>query len=282
MCPKTRSPFFDTLSGKTVTTPNTTVQLKRFAKAYSSTCLAICEATGGYETTLLNVLIDLNIPAHRADALKVKAFIRSFGTLGKSDAIDAKGLAAYGQERHQHLTRWKPQDPSLAELHTLVERRVDLVTMRQAEKNRAKAPGVKAIAKSIRQVISLFDKQITELEKRIKDLVEQSECIKQTVKTLTSLKGIGMVTAVSLCAFMPELGTLTRRQAAALAGLAPHPNQSGSLDKYRRVRGGRPQIRKTLFMPALVAVKHNPRLKAFYEKLISEGKKPIVAITATM
>lgn len=99
---------------------------------------------------------------------------------------------------------------------------------------------------------------------------------------MRSIAGIGQTTAAQLAALMPELGTLGRRQAAALAGLAPHPRQSGSNDAYRRTRGGRPEIKQTLFMAALAAARHNPTLRDFYQRLKHNGKKPIVALIAVM
>ncbi len=265
--------------------PNKPAQLKRFLKRFGPQTLAICEATGGYERKLLDVLQELNIPTHRADALKVKAFIRSFGTLGKTDAMDARALALYGRERHAKLARWsKPQHYQL-HLQALVQRRHDLVQMRSAEKNRAKAPhtpDTKSIVTSIRDVIAMLNTQIKQIDRQIEDAIHRHPQLKKIITIMSQIKGIGTVTAASLCALMPELGALTRRQAAALAGMAPHPNQSGTADKYRRMKGGRPQVRKLLFMPALVAIKHEPKLKAFYENLIRKGKKPIIAVSAVM
>ena len=99
---------------------------------------------------------------------------------------------------------------------------------------------------------------------------------------LQTITGVGPVVATSLLALMPELGQLGRHQAAALAGLAPHPNQSGTADRYRRTRGGRPEVKRALFMAAMVAAKHNPQLKAAYQRMIANGKKPLVALTALM
>lgn len=274
--------FHDSKSGQAHTIANEAAKLKIFLKAFGGETLAVCEATGGYEATLLRVLDKAEIPAHRADAVKVKAFIRSFGIMGKSDAIDARALSDYGRERHDRLKRWDEPDAKRLHLQALAERRSDLVAMRQAEKNRLKAPGIKHIAASVRQVITMLDRQILKLETDIKKLVAGSETLSRTVETMTSLKGVGNVTAINLCAFMPELGAMTRRQAAALAGLAPHPNQSGNADNYRRVRGGRPQIRRVLFMATLVATRYDPLIKAFYNRLLENGKKPIVAITAAM
>ena len=113
-------------------------------------------------------------------------------------------------------------------------------------------------------------------------MTAQCQPIARAVNTLVAIEGMGAKTATALIALMPELGSLARRQAAALAGLAPHPRQSGELDAYRRTRGGRPEVKRVLFMAALSARKHNPTLKAFFERLVLAGKKPLVAITAIM
>ena len=112
--------MFDSHTGQTQTIPNRPAELQRFAAALDPTCLAICEATGGHETALLEALVNAERAAHRADARKVKAFIRSFGTLAKTDAIDARALAGYGQERHAKLARWQAPDPQRDQLQALV------------------------------------------------------------------------------------------------------------------------------------------------------------------
>ena len=131
-------------------------------------------------------------------------------------------------------------------------------------------------------LVESFEAQIKAIEADINALCAACEGIAKAVQTLVTIQGVGQKTAAALIALMPELGSLPRRQAAALAGLAPHPNQSGHTDPYRRTRGGRPEIKRLLFMAAISAAKHNPTLSAFYKRLLSAGKKPLVAITAIM
>ena len=274
--------IFDNQSGRTRSLPNEPEALAAFAATLDPQCLAICEATGGYEAALLDALLRAGCPVHRADARKVKAFIRSLGTLGKSDAIDARGLARYGYERHDRLALWQPRDEARAELSTLVTTRRDLIKQRVACANRLGAPGARPVAARLQHLLDVLDAQISGLEADIAALIGANEPLARRLDILCTIPGIGATTATMLIALMPELGTLDRRAAAALAGLAPHPRQSGKIDGYRRTRGGRSEIKPILFMAAMSARRHNKTLKPFYERLIANGKKPLVALTALM
>jgi transposase len=271
---------FDSRRQATSRIANTPEALARFAAGLDPGALVICEATGGYEADLLEALVAAGRDAHRADARKVKAFIRSFGTLGKNDKLDARAIARYGEERHDRLARWRPADKDRLALSALVLTRQDMVTDRTAWSNRRNAPG--AIAAMIDPICQILDEQISAVDAAIKSLLNACQHLKRDVATVRTIKGLAAVTAPGLLALMPELGTLDNKQAAALAGLAPHPNQSGSRDGYRNVRGGRPQVRRLLFMAALTAARCDPQLRIFYQRLIANGKKRIVAITAVM
>lgn len=274
--------LFDSASGRTVDIANTKAALASFAATLTPGCLVICEATGGYEALLLDAVISAGHTVHRADARKVKAFIRSLGTLAKTDAIDARALARYGQERHDRLVRWQPRDKDRDILHSLVATRSDLVRDRAACANRLAAPGAGPVARELRGLVKSHDKAIAQLEHRIEALIKASTPLASAARTLTAIPGIGATTAAALIAYMPELGTLDRKQVASLAGLAPHPRQSGNSNAYRRTRGGRPQVKRVLFMAALSAVRYHPALKSFYTRLKNNGKKPIVALVAAM
>ena len=279
---KTSIAVFDTDSGQTRLIANEPEPLAELAASIDAGALVICEATGGYETALLHAMFASGRAVHRADARKVKAFVRSFGTLGKTDAIDARALARYGEERHQQLQRWQPAEESRLALQALVLARRDLVADRLAWRNRRQAPGAEMLRDLLDPLCDLLDEQIRKADDAIARLIEADRSIERDIKTLRSIKCLGPVTAAALIALMPELGSLGRRQAAALAGLAPHPNQSGERNGYRRVRGGRPEVKRVLFMAALSAAQWNPELKAFYQRLLGNGKKPIVALTAVM
>lgn len=274
---------FDSRDMQTIRVANEPDALAAFAAGLDATGLVICEATGGYEASLLDALVTAGRPVHRADARKVKAFIRSFGTLGKNDAIDARALAQYGRERHDRLSRWQPRDRQRDELHLLVTTRRELVRQRTAYRNRLQAPQTTAsIEVRLQRIVRTIDDEIAGLEADIEALIRSCEPITQIVKTLRTIPGIGPTTAAQLAALMPELGTLGRRQAACLAGLAPHPRQSGTNDRYRSTRGGRPDVKHALFMAALAAARSDPAMRAFYKRLCGNGKKPIVAIVAVM
>jgi transposase len=254
--------------------------LAAFAATLDPDCLVVCEATGGYEAVLLDAVTSAGRRIHRADARKVKAFIRSLGTLGKSDAIDARALARYGQERHDRLTCWQPRETDRDRLHVLVATRRALINERTAWSNRTKAPGAQPVIGRLTRILAALNNEIAGIEADIEALIAASQPLARSVRTLRTIGGVGHTTACCLIAFMPELGTLDRCKAAALAGLAPHPRQSGLADRYRRTRGGRPEIKQILFMAALSAARHDPALSAFYKRLCSNGKKPLVALTA--
>jgi transposase len=273
---------FESRSGHMRTLCNEPEALAAFASTLDEGGLVICEATGGYEAVLIDALVTAGRAVHRADARKVKAFIRSFGTLGKSDAIDARALAQYGRERHDRLQRWNPRERHREQLHLLVVTRRELVRQRVACRNRLQAPGTAAVEHRLRRILKAIDDEVAGLEADIEALIRAHKPLERTTKILRSIAGVGPTTAAQLVALMPELGTIGRRQAAALAGLAPHPRQSGRTEGYRRTRGGRSEIKQILFMASLAATRHNPSLRVFYKRLCDNGKKPIVALTAVM
>jgi transposase len=260
---KTSVVVFDSRTSQTRSIPNRPADLARFAATLDHTCLALCEATGGHEDALLRALLQAGRAAHRADARKVKAFIRSFGTLGKTDAIDARALAAYGRERHATLARWQAPDPQRERLQALVLTRRDLIADRQAYRNRLSAPGAAAVKRPLGKLLASFDQQIADITRDITTLIRAHKTLAHAEHAIRGIVGIGETTAAALLALLPELGTLNRREIAALAGLAPHPNQSGATDAYRRTRGGRPEVKRVLFMAAMVAAKHDPKQRSF-------------------
>lgn len=273
---------FDSHDARTRTIPNRPADLDRFARRLDPDCLVVCETTGGYEAALLAALVEAGIPAHRAHARKVKAFIRSYGTLAKTDAIDARALARYAQERHPYLPRWTPPDRDLRELQSLVRTRQTLVADRKAYGNRLQAPGAEHIEPVLRPLIDRLDQAIRAIQHRITDCLRSSDRLREAADVVRSVTGFADVNTPAILACMPELGTLNRHEAAALANCAPHPRQSGQSDAYRHTRGGRPEVKPILFSAALVAAKHDPVFSAFYQRLRQNGKKPLVALTALM
>jgi transposase len=256
--------------------------IRAFLKSRKQADLVVCEPTGGHEGLLLEECLRASIACHRADTLKLKSFIRSFGTLGKSDAIDADKLCAYGRERWKILPLWQAPDPDEVRLRALVRRRQELITIKGAEQNRAKAPSGLNLAASFAAVIKAVEHQIQAIEAAMRELIAKSSTLKRRAAICTAMDSLGSIVAAKLLAILPELGSMTRRQAAALAGLAPHPNESGLKKGYRKTRGGRPDVRSTLFMPALRAAAGKGDFAAFYKRLVANGKKPMVAIAAVM
>src|SRR6202453_4453816 len=163
-------------------------------------------------------------------------------------------------------TRWSSSDATSSRIAWL-------------DANRRAAPAAAPVHPYLEAIVESFDAQIKAIEADINALCAACEPIAKAVNVLIAIPGVGQKTAAAL---MPELGSLPPRQAAALAGLAPHPNQSGQTDAYRRTRGGRPEVKRVLFMAAISAAKHHPTLSAFYKRLLNAGKKPLVAITAIM
>jgi transposase len=279
---KAKIAVFDTLTGQTAEVANEPEALTPFVQKLGGNCLVVCEATGGYERNLLLAAVEANVPAHRADARKVKAFIRSLGRIAKTDAIDAQGLARYGQERHRDLAPWQPAADVLEELRTLVRLRRQLVGYRTALTNQLKAPGGQTAKARLQSLIDTTAEHIRAIEADLDALVERDRTIAKRVEIITEIPGCGLLTAISIAALIPEIGTTTKRRIASLAGLAPHPYDSGQRHGYRHTRGGRPEVKQALFMAAMAARTHNPGLKTFYTRLVANGKKPLVALTAVM
>ena len=160
--------------------------------------------------------------------------------------------------------------------------RADLLRDRLAWRNRMDAPGAHAVRPLLAPVLDALGAQLAAADARLAELVGQDPELQAEARVLQSLKGIGKRTACALLALMPELGRIPNKQATALAGLAPHPKQSGRRDAYRPTRGGRPEVKRALFMPALVAAKHDPGLRGFSERLVANSKPKLKALTAVM
>lgn len=247
-----------------------------------SNSLCILETTGGYEFELLYSLSTNYYAVHRADTRKVKSFIRSFGNKAKTDVLDAKALATYGKERVESLELFRPQSQQSIDLFQLVQRRGDLKQMLVAEKNRKKSPNSQSIQKSYELMIGMINQQLEEITEQIKQIIDSDPILRAKQKTLKTIPGIGDIVAFELLVLLPELGQLSRRQIASLAGLAPRANDSGKFQGYRRTGYGRSGIKPILFMAAMAARNSHSALGEFYDHLIAKGKKKMVALTALM
>jgi len=245
----------------------------------SKDLLVLIDLTGGYEACAVDAFFKAGFNVHRAQGRKVKNFVRSYGQSAKTDKIDALMLTVYGAKMQETLRLHQPHDRILSQL---VSRREDLKDMLLKEKNRKEHFNNKITKRSLDNTISYLQKEIKSIEQEINNLIDQNKELKDKAKVINSVKSVGDKTTMTLLAALPELGHANRRQIAALAGLAPYANDSGSSSKKRKTSVGRPVVKRMLFMCAIVAIVNDPHLKAFYEKLRSKGKMKMVAIVAVM
>lgn len=244
--------------------------------------LIIMEVTGGYELELLLFLQERAINVHRADTRKVKNFIRSFGTVGKTDQIDAMSLAKYGYERCRELSLYCSVDSEQKRLKLLQERKLDLIKMLVQEKNRLQGPSTGTLEGSYQKIIKVLEEEIEELDEAMKKIIDGNESYKEKQQLLISIEGLGIKTANMLLSLVPELGKVDRKEIASLCGVAPHPKQSGTRSYYRCTIGGRRSLRPLLFMASMAASRSKGRLGKYYRSLIERGKKAMVAQVALM
>lgn len=241
--------------------------------------LIVIEASGGYENALADAL---RLKAHQTSIVnptRVRALAKARGLLAKTDEIDAGNIATYA-EMIQPEPKAQQDDLDLS-IRALIIRREQLVEIRCAEGNRLGTCHENTKA-DIREHLDWLERQIGIIEKEIKQLVKSSDEWTKQTELLETMPGVGFVTAVTMTANMPELGELNRQKIAALAGLAPYNRDSGKKRGKRRIFGGRQSVRRVLYMAALSAIKYNPVIKEFYERLIEKGKPFKVAITACM
>lgn len=239
----------------------------------------VIEATGGYETAVASALAVATLPVVVVNPRQVRDFAKAMGHFAKTDRLDAKLLALFG-ERMKPALRTLPDDAQRA-LSDLLGRRSQLVFMRAQEKGRLST--VSAVArKDVAQHIAWLDKRVLKLEAELGDRLRKSPVWCHKAALLDSVPGVGEVTTFSLLADLPELGMLNRKRIAALVGVAPFPDDSGKRVGARYVRGGRADVRCVLYMATLSAIRHNPPIKAMYERLTQAGKPFKLAMTACM
>jgi transposase len=235
------------------------------------------EATGGFETVVAAGLSSAGLPVVVVNPAQVRAFARALGKRAKTDPIDAAIIAAF-------LVATRPEvrplpDEETRRLADLVARRRQIVEMMTAERQREKRASAKT-RKSIARLLRALEKELSVLDHDIDDAVRGSPAWREKEDLLKSVPGVGDITARTMLAELPELGRLDRRRIAALAGLAPWTRQSGQWRGRSFIGGGRPTVRSSLFVAAMVAARHNPMLKLFHQRLIDAGKPKKVAIVA--
>lgn len=243
--------------------------------------IVVCEATGGYETLMLETLKSAGYKTWIVEPKRIKAFIASEGKRAKTDKSDAKMIALFASQKERTYEDVARSVESIY-LNELCKRRADLKKNIVVEKLRLEHKQTPFCKKQIDQHIVYMEKKVAAIEEEIEKTLKVDETLKQKIDIAVSVPGVGKTTAVAIVAGLPELGQIEGRQIAALVGVAPFTRESGMHKGVARTAAGRQQVRHVLFMAAMAAAKHNKPLKTFYDRLIRKGKRRIVSIVAVM
>jgi transposase len=239
----------------------------------------VFEATGGYERLLLVKCVEQELPASLINPRQAREFAKASGKLAKTDKIDSLILAKFGQAMNPVITKLKTDD--IQQLSVFVNRRLQLTQMRAMEKNHLESIS-NDIKDKVLEHIKWITAELKEMEKMMLNVVSQNSFLQEKKEILSSVPGVGDVSANTFIALLPELGQLNRKQIAALVGVAPFNCDSGRKRGQRAIWGGRADVRKALYMATFVAIRCNPKIKMYYERLIEKGKPYKVAVTACM
>lgn len=240
----------------------------------------VVEGSGGLEVPLVGCLGDAGLPVVVVNPRQARDFAKAKGELAKTDRIDARVLAHFGEAM-------KPELRSLPDRKTrvmaeLVARRRQLVEMVVAEQNRARRLGTDEVRQAIAEHVEYLKQQVTEIDGELREQVKDDPAWTEDLAILESAPGVGSTTAFALRALLPELGSLNGRKISKLVGVAPLADDTGKRKGKRCIWGGRADVRQVLYMAALVASRHNPAISAFYQRLVGKGKTKKVAIIACM
>ena len=268
-------------AGETLTINNDEAGIKKLAKVLAkwSPRLIVMEATGGHEYRAAHALLKVGLPIAVVNPRQVRDFARAVGKLAKTDPIDAKILAHFG-EAVQPPARGVP-DEQLEEIGHLVTRHRQLIEMIVAEQNRGMSLRGTA-RKDVEVTIRFLRDRLDRIDEQMKTLIATHPEWNAKAELLDSVPGVGPVLISSIVAELPELGTLNRKQIAALVGVAPFNNDSGQSRGRRRIWGGRAHLRSILYMSVVAGLRFNATIRAFYKHLIAGGKAPKVALVACM
>lgn len=269
-------------SGEAFTVPRDSESVASLADRLKalSPVVVVLEATGGFETIVAASLGGAGLPMAVINPRQIRSFARAVGQLAKTDALDAAVIAQFAEAV-------KPEPRPLADEQTrtlseLVARRRQLVEMMTAERNRRPRLSRKHLIKALDRHLAMLQKDLSEIERDIDTTIRGMPIWREREELMTSVPGVGPTLARTLLADVPELGTLDRKQIAALIGVAPLNWDSGTYRGRRTTWGGRSKVRAVLYMAALVASQHNPTLKCFYQRLIQAGKAKKLALVAVM
>ena len=280
---KAKLDIYQSHSGELRVIGNNAEAISLFAEriqASKMTTLVVMEGTGGYEALLADILIDHQIDCAIANPRQVRDFIRGCGKIEKNDPIDATHLSFFGQ-----VVQPKPlkkRDERAVKLKLLIHRREQLLKQLTQEKNRLQQMRDRELQEMIQAVIDFLKEQCKQLERKIAECLKQCETHHEVAEIVSSVKGIGPIITATLVSELPELGTLNRGEIAKLAGVAPIVRDSGTSSRKRQTSGGRPLVRKAIYMAVIVGIRWNERIRTHYKKLLARGKPVKVAIVACM
>ncbi len=241
--------------------------------------LVLLEATGGLELPLVAALAAAALPVVVVNPRQVRDFAKATGTLAKTDTLDAGVLAHFADAVRPEVRPLKDAETQV--LNSLTARRRQVMTMLVSEKNRL-GSAIGAVSPRIEAHIAWLEQELSDLDKGLRQTLRRSPVWREKDDLLRTVPGVGEQLSLTLLANLPELGTLNRRQIAALVGVAPYNRDSGALRGKRAVWGGRSRVRAVLYMGALVASRHNPAIRDFYQRLLAAGKPKKVALVASM
>ena len=259
---------------------NSAKAIREFVSSLSPDAIAqvVIESTGGLERPIIKALTEASIPVALINPSRVRYFAKASGLYAKTDELDARILAAYGKSIK--LRSYTAPSEEKTKLSDLGSRRRQLLEMVVAEKNRYQS--MPRLQDEISEHLDWLENKVREIESQIETLLESSEELKEKREILVSCKGVGEVTAFTLLAELPELGTVDRKEIASLVGVAPMNHDSGEKKGKRTTYGGRSKVRTALYMATLSATRFNPAIRKFYNRLVENGKKKMVALVAAM
>ncbi len=270
-------------AGEHWTLLNNEAEVAELAKrlcALKADTLVVLEATNVFWQVAATVLASAGLRVAVVNPRQVRNFAKALGVLAKTDRIDAEVLALFA-ERIRPPARPLP-DAQCQVAAELLSRRAQLMGMRVAEKNRLATARAKQVRKDIETTLSFLEKRLHAMDEELDQWLKTTPIDQTRLNLLTSFAGIGPQTARTLAIALPELGSLTGRQISALVGVAPMNDDSGKHQGQRHIRGGRSMVRTSLYMPTLTAIRCNPVIAQFYQRLVKAGKHHYVAITACM
>lgn len=248
--------------------------------AHDPPALIVVEATGGYEMPLVSALQQARLPVAVINPRQARDFARASGRLAKTDAIDARVLVEFARRAEPRLLQ--KRSDNRVELQALTVCRRQLIDVRTEQTNRRATTSSKPALHAIDAVLKTVERQILELDRKIAELIKSDDDLGGDAKRLSSVPGVGAVLAATLLAELSELGTLGRRAVCSLVGVAPHPRESGKFKGKRVIRGGRTGVRSVLYMATLNAMRFNPIIRAFAQRLLNAGKIKMVVVVACM